>query len=351
MAENDINLNRVALFEVFRENDSFGANLIGEKIINFESDGDEYLHLNTALTRNIKKKVVSRESTDASKKQTTAAAIEVFDDLEMRGQPSKSIVVSINDPEQKKILDSVLVSREDNTFRTNCSELGNFFAKITKFPRGIIGFVQFRLKFTKNNSGKFLAVLVTDFDPTLCTIDVQTVLKYLEKSFKENFRTTMIYPYLLEERIPTLKKTSPPQSNLTTDENRIKIHTKTEDPAVYTIVGADEPRNPQKEVEKVYTEKSSEFTTLSEIGKFVEKEDLEKSEVSIVINDTTKLKVDLATFNEKYELFISKKGMGILIKDGNIEVYLGKKNLLNEQKIQFKSIEEIDKDDNSETKR
>ena len=161
----------------------------------------------------------------------------------------------------------------------------------------------------------------------------------------------MIYPYLLEEKIPTLKKTSPQQVNLTTDGTRIKIHTKTEDPAVYNMVGADEPRNPQKEVEKVYATKMSELTTLSEINKFVENDDLEKSEVSIVINNDRKLKVDLATFNEKYELFISKRGRGILIKDGNIEVYLGKKNLLNEQKIKFKSIDEIYEDDNTKTKK
>ncbi len=349
MARGDINLLRLALFEVKKEKDEDAvADLIGKKVFNLQKPIPEHLQLIAVLERNIKKRIISLESKDASKKLTSSSAIERFDDLELRGAPSKAIILELTDEAQKSQLKELLDSKTDQEFRQLCAPLTNLFAETTKYPKGIIGFVQFDFQISRGAPKRFLSILITDFSLDILTVDTLKVLKYLERTFKHNFRTTMIYPHIVDSPIISNKEGVKTSYVKDIDKQTIKIHSTTEDPAVYRMVGTEPPRNPQKEVEKVYRNKASELSNIGEVKKFLKDNDMKSASVKITIDDNTKLFVDLGTFIDKYQLFVSNKGKGFLVKGGEIEVFLGNKNLLNEQKINFKSLEEIYKDDNSE---
>lgn len=349
MTVGGMKLIRIALFECYKEKDQNAvADLIGNKVFNLENPKNEHLQLISILTRNIKRRIISLESQDTARKLTTAPAIARFDDLEKRGAPSKAIVLPLIDTEQKEQLNNALESTSDDDFRKICGGLSTKFVNTTKYPKGIIGFVQFNLQISKKNIRKFLTILITDFSIDTLSIDTTRILKYLDKTFNHYFRTTMIYPYLTEKKLTTWKEGAKPQIVLDVDENRIKIHTTTEDSAVFTVVGASQPKNPQKEVERVYREKSLDIKKIKDIKKFVSERDAKSSIIKIKINKESTLNLNLDTFIKNYELFLSNKGPGILIKGGEIEVYLGKINLLEAQKIEFKSVEELFKDDNKE---
>tara|TARA_Y100000310_G_C20681497_1_gene816219 strand:+ start:724 stop:1773 length:1050 start_codon:yes stop_codon:yes gene_type:complete len=347
MTKGDMNLIRAALFELKKESDDFAfVDLIRNKI--FDLEKPIYQHLVTALKLNIKKKITSIEAEDGSKKITKSAVIEIFDDLTKGGAPTKSIILPLVNEEQKKQLDIALDSTDTQEFREVSAKLGNFFVNQTGSVKGVVGFVQFNLQISNspNSIEKFIAILMTDFNKSIMQVDEKKIWAYLTNAFSHNFKITMLYPYLTEEIIPSKKKELKPTVKRKVDKNRIKIHYKKEDPAAFSMVGALQPKHPQKEVEKIYRERRSEIEHISELKKFVLPTYLKEAEVNIKINNSLELKVDLNTFNEKFEMFISNKGQGIFVKGGEIEVFLGKKNLLSEQKIRFKSINEILKNDN-----
>ena len=347
MTKGDIKLLRLGLFEIKREKDEDAvADLIGKQIFNLQTPTSEHLQLIAVLERNIKRRIISLESKDAAKKQTAISAIDRFDDLELRGAPSKAVILTLTDGAQKTQLKKLLESKTDLEFRQSCAPLTNLFAETTKYPRGVIGFVQFDFQISRGAPRRFLSVLITDFSYDTLTVDTLKVLKYLEKTFKHNFRTTMIYPHIVDVPIKSKNEDVKTSYIKDVDKDTIKIHSITEDPAVYRIVGVDPPRNPQKEVEKIYKQKCAELKNIAEVKKFITESDMKSSMVKIAINGDSKLFVDLSTFIDKYELFISKKGKGFLIKDAEIEVFLGDKNLLSEQKINFKSLDEVYNDDN-----
>lgn len=343
MDDDDIKLIRIALFEISKENDQEAvADLMGKKVVNLENPKSEHLQLISVLRMNIKKKIISLESKDLSKRITRTPVIDNFDGLEGRGAPAKSLVLPINDLGKKAQLQQILKSNDDTEFRKLCAEIANNFAKLTSSPKGVVGFVQFNLQLHKNTIKRFIVILITDFSTETITTDDVKVLTYLDKAFKHNFKTTTIYPHIISVKITSRKQEITPMYIKDTDHDKVKIHIRTKDSAIYKTVGAQQPKDPQKEIEKAYKDKSSEFKNLEQFCKQFSTSDLKSTSLDIRVGeDKIKINVDLNTFINECELFISPKGQGILFKNMDISVFLGDKNLLSEQKINFKNSKEL----------
>jgi len=337
-----LTVTRVALFECKIEESPLtqskikSAELIRE-VINFEKLDKKYESLLSVLELNIKRKLMSNESPDLSKKKSLISVADcLFDDVSKRGRPIVSMILKLKDPKDN-ILDQILESETDDDFKSKTKKLANDYCLLKKDPIGIIGFAQFQFKISGRYE-TFLAILTTNFSRTIVSPDIERALIYLQKAFDHNFKTTILYPHL----VPFDNRKRTDKEAITIDRSNAKVDIKKMDPEIFAVANISEPVNPQLMFEKLYSEKRLGLKNIKEITKYMEPEDLEKVfvclEVSPEKGEEIKLKISLKSFLDKVDLIYSKGGKGVFFRDSDIKVLIKNRDIFSDQKIRFKEV-------------
>ena len=329
--ETRIKISKVALFEcetsfnTDTQKDIPTVRLVGEKIFNIQSK--DYEHLNKTLEFNLKRKLSSQYCEDLSKvdvKETFTE--ELFPEISKRGRKIISVVFSLNTEKKDSILNKLLDAKE--SFRSECSKLANIYINYKKKMRGVLGLIQFEL-ISKKQIIKFISIITADFQNTAISTDPEKAIKQLDKVFDENFKTIIIYPFIVGRK----------GDKFYISENQAKVHQKTisSDPNILISAELDPPDFPQKILEDLY--KNNNYS-LQEIIDQMGEDYAKKANVILNIC-SKKLKVSLYDFVNCFDLIHEAEGQGLFIHGKEIEVDISGHNLLNEQKIRKLSIKDL----------
>lgn len=325
-----IKISKVALFEcetsfnTDTKKDITTVKLVGDKI--FDLQNKNYEQLNRTLEYNLKRKLSSKYSEDLSKvdvKETFTE--ELFPEVTKSGRKIISVVFNLNSEKKDSILNKLLNAKE--SFRVECSKFANVYINYKKKMRGVLGIIQFELV-SKKQIIKFISIITADFQNTAISTDPEKAIKQLDKVFDENFKTIIIYPFLIGRK----------KDIFYISENQARVHQKTiySDPNILISAELDSPDFPQKILEDLYKKNYSLQEILDQMG-----EDYAKK-ANVVLNICSKkLKVSLYDFVHCFDLIHEAEGQGLFIHGKDIEVDISGHNLLNAQKIRKLSLKDL----------
>ena len=336
----ELDIIRVALFECYeatKEKKKINvADLVGKKIFNLQKDKAKFETLKSTLEFNIKKKLTSKEAEDLSKSICVESAVSELFELNKIGRKPISLILNLK-KDDESLFDTLLNSNTDDAFKDISASFSIKYVNYKKNVKGIIGFIQFDLK-TNTNKKRFLSIITADYTKGVLSSDPSTAIRFLEKTFDQNFKNIIIYPYLK----------SVGRRTITTDNKLVKVHQRTADPDLFIISNIESPVDPQKIFDDLYQNMRGQISDLSEILEHLEEDYSEKVKVTIKFKNES-IKIKLKDFLKSFVLINeNSRGQGIFIKDSLINVEIAGKNLLWDQKIKYKSLSDLSKELNKE---
>lgn len=329
--EAKIKISKVALFEcepilnTDKDKEVHSIKLVGDKIFNLEDSA--YDTLNNTLEKNIKKKLKSPYSEDYSrvdKKETFTE--ELFPEVSKQGRKAISLVFNLHSEKNDSVLHNLLHSKQ--SFRQECGNFSQTYVNYKQKFRGVLGIIKFELIYKKQVIN-FVSIITADFQNNACLTDPEIAIKQLDKVFDEDFKTIIIYPFLMGKK----------NNQFIISENQARVHEKKilSDPNILISAELDAPDFPQRILEDLY--KNNQYT-LEEIFNKMGEDYAKKANIHVNICNK-KLKVSLYDFVKYFDIIHEPEGDGIFISGTEVIVTVADHNLLNERRITKLSINDL----------
>lgn len=333
----ELKLLRACLFDLSRENNL--PDVTHLKSVDLDRIADEHRRMRRILEDNICKKLRGDETKYHGTKGSKRAAIEVIPNKSFRGKRPTAYYNRITIEDVKKEYQKALNCVNEAEFQAICGKISNRFAAGLRYPRGIICFLQFTFKLSRKKNPKFLAILNTDYKQDIVHFDATQVLDYLNNVFEDDFKSTILYPYIKEEIVKKRTigegkaKREEIETTLKIDENQLKIHIKPKfDPLIYKVAGTTEPIDIEKKVVQTYERVLSDISSFEDLEKHVKKE-FKLVDLILWVGEDINFKVNAKQFTDDIRLIVTKFGEGVVVKGADVAVMLGKHNLFSEGKI------------------
>lgn len=324
---------KLLMASVFRmKKEASGAQADNLNSIEFKKDG--LLHARTILTKNILNKLGAQESILEGSKFTSESPF--VNPEKKRGKPPTSYILKSNNEDYFKQYEVALNSTNLKVFQASCAVVANRITDKFKSPKGIVIFVKFRLELNVGEFKNFLAILTTSYSNDIVRYKETELLSYLTDVFRDEFISTALYPRLI------LLSSSSSGAVFSTDSYFMKIHVKQSvGKEIYDALGVKKPVNSEKKAIADYEDKKSNFKSLKEMNE--KTPSFKKADVSIDFGFSS-FKMNLAKFASSVKLIVTPYGQGIVFKNQEMRVELGKHNLFSEEKIKKYDAEELTDD-------
>ena len=332
----EVKLLRACLFDLNRENDVSDTTFL--KSVYLEKVQDQYRKMTRIFEDNICRKVMGDETKYVGTKGSRKAAVEITTNRSFVGRKPTAYYSKIIIDYVKKEYQEALDCTNEDDFRKACSKVANRFAEGLRYPKGIICFLQFTFQLSRKDIQKFLAILNTDYKTDIVQYQTGTeeILDYLTKVFEDDFKYTIIYPYIKQEILSKTKivekgiVSEKIETHLKVDTDQLKIHIKpNSDPLIYKVAGTKEPINIQEKLEKTFERSKSDIKSIKSLQEQLPSE-FEHAEFLIHVGDKIKFKVNAKEFSDNIRLIVTSYGEGLVFKGGEVKVLLGKKDLFSE---------------------
>jgi len=312
----EIKLTRACLFDLNRESSTTDVTFL--KYVYLEKVKDEYRYMINIFEDNICRKVRGDETKYCGTKGSKRSVVEIVTNKTCKGRRPTAYYNKIIIDDVKKEYQEALECTNETDFRKVSARIANRYASGLRYPKGIICFLQFTFQLTRKDVQKFIAILNADYKTDIVHYDDKEILDYLSKVFEDDFKSTVIYPYIKEEIIKKRevikdgKKAIESESQLKVDIDQLKIHVKPQyDPLIYQVAGTKEPIDAQEKVINAYEKNISEIKTLNQLKQTSDKDKLNYSLYSDADGQLIKAMGLAFQAPEKYAGMLSDKSGGL----------------------------------------
>jgi hypothetical protein len=306
------------------------ADVIGNKVFDLSQNPKKYEVLKSTLELNIRRKLASRETSDLSKSEVKISPIEAGISItKKRGRKLTALTLKI---EKENPLEDLLNAKTDQEFRSNGAKYAEEYIQRRGEIFEILGLVQFDIS-TGKKYEKFLAILITDFNKTILSVDPIEAMKFLENAFDQNFKIIIFYPYFIGEIGGTIEFS----------KKKVKAYQRVSIPEIFINSNIAIPFDPQRLLEEVYKKMRGQTNNLKEIAREIGEENLDKVFICIRIKES-KFYLSLRDFIDKARLIFEEEGQGIFVYDEEFHAEIAGKNLLEDGKIRKSSLEDLHKE-------
>ncbi|PIN78762.1 hypothetical protein COV14_02415 [Candidatus Woesearchaeota archaeon CG10_big_fil_rev_8_21_14_0_10_33_12] len=195
----EIKLTRACLFDLNRESSTTDVTFL--KYVYLEKVKDEYRYMINIFEDNICRKVRGDETKYCGTKGSKRSVVEIVTNKTCKGRRPTAYYNKIIIDDVKKEYQEALECTNETDFRKVSARIANRYASGLRYPKGIICFLQFTFQLTRKDVQKFIAILNADYKTDIVHYDDKEILDYLSKVFEDDFKSTVIYPYIKEEII------------------------------------------------------------------------------------------------------------------------------------------------------
>ena len=288
---------------------------------------EKYEGLEKILEYNIKKKLSNDYSEDLSKEDSKGLFTEeLFPEVTNKGRKAISVVFDLQNDNEDSPLNKLLYTEGDD-FRKECAIFANRYMGYKKSLRGVLGIIQFEL--ISKEVIKFVSIITADFHNSAISTDPELAIKDLDKVFDKNFKTIIIYPFLSGRK----------GDIFFVSNNQAKVHQKTilADPDILISAELDSPDFPQRILEDLY-EKGA--PSLQEVFESLGEDYSRKAKVTLKIG-SNKFKITFYDFIKHFDLIHEEQGQGVFVHGKEIDVEIGKHDLLRDRRIVKLSLNDL----------